>query len=167
MIVILNYEIEMQNEIKNFILKNMTNELLVQDKKTFVQITKDLEDINKNYIEAGGEMIYAYDIYQKKIVGTIAMNFENDIAILKRFYVDKEYRNRKIGFLLYQELEKRIIKKEIQEIYLTSGKELKNAHNFYERNGWILEHSNPGVKIREEAFLFKKIFYKKAQYCCI
>lgn len=158
MITILNYKSEIQNEIKTFILNNMKKELLVPDEKIFIEITKDLEDIDKNYIEYGGEMLYAYDRYHKKIVGTIAMNFENDLAILKRFYVDKEYRNRKIGFLLYQELEKRIIQKEIQEMYLTSGRELKNAHIFYERNGWTLETNNPGIKIRKEAFLFKKEF---------
>ena len=87
--------------------------------------------------------------------------------ILKRFYVDRKYRNQKVGYLLYLELEKKIFEKELKEIYLTSGKELENAHKFYKRNGWILENNNPGIFVREGAFLYKKQYFNELQYDCM
>ena len=68
----------MQNKIKEFILRNIKNELSITNKKVFNEITEDLEDIYINYIKNGGEMLYAYDIYQNKIVGTIGMKIENN-----------------------------------------------------------------------------------------
>ena len=156
MIKIYNYNSIMQNEVKDFIVDNMNKELKVSDKKVLLNITKDLVDIHDNYIKTGGEMLFAFDDVVKKVVGTIAIKYENDIAILKRFYVEKEYRNRKIGFLLYYELEKIIDKKSINTIYLTTGQELEGAHKFYEKNGWIKEANNPGIYVREGAYLYKK-----------
>lgn len=167
MIIVLNYNKQMQNKMKEFILRNIRNELSITNKKIFNEITKDLENIYENYIKNGGEMLYAYDIDQNKIVGTIGMKIENNIAILKRFYVDRKYRNQKVGYLLYLELEKKIFEKELKEIYLTSGKELENAHKFYKRNGWILENNNPGIFVREGAFLYKKQYFNELQYDCM
>lgn len=156
MIKILNYNKIMQNEIEQFILKNMNTELNVLDKNTFNTITKDLNDIEKNYINSGGEMLFAYDTQNKQIAGTIAIKIENDIAVLKRFYVDERYRKKKIGYLLYLEMEQTIKKSNINQIYLTSGKELKIAHKFYQRNGWKKEIVNPGIYVRNGAELYKK-----------
>lgn len=81
MIIVLNYNKQMQNKMKEFILRNIRNELSITNKKIFNEITKDLENIYENYIKNGGEMLYAYDIDQNKIVGTIGMKIENNIAI--------------------------------------------------------------------------------------
>lgn len=156
MIKIFNYNQIMQNEVENFIVKNMNNELEIIDKKILINITKDLKNIKESYIESGGEMLFAYDDEAKKIVGTVAIKFENGVAILKRFYVDENYRKRKIGYLLYVEIEKEIKKRAIDKIYLTTGKELKSAHKFYERNGWVKEDSNPGIYVRNGADLYIK-----------
>lgn len=156
MIKIFNYNKIMQNEIEEFILNSMNKELNIEEYKTFQNITKDLKDIDKNYIDTGGKMLFAYDTQTKQIVGTIAIKFENNIAVLKRFYVHEKYRKKKIGYLLYLEIEKTIRKLNINQIYLTSGKELENAHRFYERNGWKKEKTNPGIYVREGADLLKK-----------
>ena len=156
MIKVYNYNPTMQKEIKEFIINNMNKTLNVKDKETLEKITIDLENIYENYIESGGELLFAFEDNIKSIVGTIAIKYENNIAILKRFYVDEKYRNRKVGFLLYYELEKIIKKKNINKIYLTSGKELEGAHKFYEKNGWIKEENNPGIFVREGANLYKK-----------
>lgn len=156
MIKIFNYNEIMQNEIKEFIVNNMVGSLQVLDDETFKNITHDLENIKENYLDAGGELFFAYDIENNKIVGTIAFKYENDLAILKRFYVDENYRNKKIGYLLYYEMEKELRNKNINKIYLTSGKELLNAHKFYEKNGWVLEDNNPGIYVRDGADLFIK-----------
>lgn len=160
MIVILNFKKEMQVQVQKFIIENMKKELIVSNKRVFNEMIEDLKNIYENYINNEGEMLYAYDIYHKRIVGTIAMKYENNIAVLKRFYVDEKYRNRKMGLLLYKELEEKIQNKRIKEMYLTSGAELTNAHKFYEKNGWSIEYINPGIKVRQGAILYKKNFVK-------
>lgn len=77
MIIVLNYNKQMQNK-RIYIEKYKKNELSITNKKVFNEITEDLEDIYINYIKNGGEMLYAYDIYQNKIVGTIGMKIENN-----------------------------------------------------------------------------------------
>lgn len=156
MIKIFTYNKSMQEDIQQFITSIMLKELEVKDKKVLNRITEDLQDIEHNYIENGGELLFAYDIDIKKIVGTIGVKFENDIAVLKRFYVDPEYRSQKVGFRLYSELENIISQKNISKVYLTTGKELEDAHRFYERNGWTKEKENPGIYCRKGADLYQK-----------
>ena len=155
MIKVLNYNQIMQQEVEEFIVDNIKNELNI-GKEAFNILTRDLKDIEKNYIATGGSLLFAYDTDNKKIVGTVAIKFENDIALLKRFYVDKNYRKKKIGYLLYKNIEEQIINKRINRIYLTTGINLKDAHRFYEKNGWKKEKLNPGIYVREEANLYKK-----------
>lgn len=157
MIKILKFQKTMQKDIKNFVVQNMKDELNV-DNSTFLKITQDLDNIEESYIKHGGIFLTAYDYNTNQIVGTIALKYENGIAVLKRFYVFKEVRKRKIGFLLYKTLEDLIIGKTIKNIYLVSGKELGYAHKFYKRNGWFLEKNNPGIYVRENAVLYKKKF---------
>ena len=158
MIKILEFKKNMQIDIKNFVIQNMKSDLNVDEDSTFIKITNDLDNIEDNYIKQGGVFLTAYDYNAKQIVGTIALKYENGIAILKRFYVLKEIRKRKIGFLLYKTLEKIIKEKNIKNVYLVSGKELKYAHKFYKRNGWMEEKNNPGIYVRENAILYKKDF---------
>lgn len=155
MIKILDYSQIMQDEVEKFIVDNMNDELNIKE-AVFTRITNDLKNIQKNYIDTGGSVLFAYDTENKKIVGTVAIKFENGVAVLKRFYVDKEYRRQKIGYLLYTNIEKEIIEKNIDKVYLTTGSELKNAHKFYERNGWRKEYANPGIYVRQGAYLYKK-----------
>ena len=158
MIEILDFKNEMQIEIKKFVIENMKKELNIENKEVFSKVTIDLDNIDENYIKNGGVFLVAFDTEKNFIVGTISIKFENNFAILKRFYVDEKYRNMKIGLLLYKTLEERIIYKNIKEVYLVSGKHLINARKFYERNGWEIEENNPGIYVRNGAFLFKKNF---------
>ena len=163
MIKILEFKTIMQSDIKEFVIKNMKNELNIKDNETFYKITKDLDNIQENYINNGGNFLVAYNTETKEIAGTIAMKFENKNAVLKRFYVLEKYRKMKIGLLLYKTLEEKIKLKNIQEIYLVSGKESEYAHKFYERNGWVVENKNPGIFIRDGAILYKKTKKTKLQ----
>ena len=54
----------MQNKIKEFILRNIKNELSITNKKVFNEITEDLEDIYINYIKMV-EKCYMLMIYIK------------------------------------------------------------------------------------------------------
>lgn len=155
MIKIIEFDNDIQNDIKEFVINNIKNELVV-DNNTFLKIIYDLDDIYKYYIKRGGEFLYAYELKHNKIIGTIAFTYENNIPVLKRFYVAKEYRNKKIGLLLYKKLEEKLKRKKIKNIYLVTGKELIGAHRFYEKNGWVIEINNPGIFVRDGAFLYKK-----------
>lgn len=161
MIKILEFEKNMQNDVREFIIKNMQKELNIKNKEIFYRITSDLDKIHNNYIKNNGEFLIAYDEDCKKIIGTIAMKYENKIPVLKRFYVSDKYRRMKVGYLLYKTLEEKIKQKEITNIYLISGKELESAHKFYSKNGWIIEHNNPGFFVREGAHLYKKNMEEK------
>ena len=161
MIQILEYKKNMQKEVKDFVIETMKGELQVDNPKTFQKITKDLNNIQANYIDNGGVFLVAYDDFSQKIIGTIAFTFENDLAILKRFYVAKEKRKKKIGFLLYKTLEEIVKLKKIEKLYLVSGKELNYAFNFYTRNGWNIEVNNPGIFVRNNANLYQKSFNLK------
>lgn len=156
MIKIYKYNKLLQDEVESFIKSNIKKEITNIDKKSLIHITKDLEDIDKNYIANGGELLLAYDVKENKIVGTIAITYENEVCMLKRFYVDKDYRSQKIGLILYAELDKVIKEKHIEKIYLTSGNNLENAHKFYEKNGWEESKENPGIFLRKGAKLFTK-----------
>ena len=156
MIKIYKYNKLLQDEVESFIKSNIKKEITNIDKNSLIHITKDLEDIDKNYIENGGELLLAYDVKENKIVGTIAITYENEVCMLKRFYVDKDYRSQKIGLILYAQLDKVIKEKHIEKIYLTSGNNLENAHKFYEKNGWEESKENPGIFLRKGAKLFTK-----------
>ena len=89
MIKILEFNKNMQNEIEKFVLKNMKKEIKCGSQEVFSKITIDLTNIQENYIKNGGEFLVAYDTEINNIVGTIAIKFENKIAVLKRFYVSE------------------------------------------------------------------------------
>jgi len=160
MIAFLQYDKKYQEKTFEFIYKTMSEELIV-DKETLNKITKDLEDIEKNYIEKNGNMWLAINEETNEIIGTIALTeIEKGVAELRRFYVKKEYRSRKIGYSLYTILKKQAVEKGFTEIYLVSGKELKKAHEFYQRNGWkIVSNSKEKINIyiRDNAYLYKKV----------
>lgn len=156
MIKIVEFKKNMQKDIESFVIENMKKELEIEDNDIFLKITKDLKNIEENYIQNGGIFFVALNTEYNEVVGTIAMKFENGIAMLKRFYVSEKYRKMKIGYMLYSKLEKKIEIKNIKELYLISGKELDCAHKFYERNGWKIQEKNPGIYVRDGALLYKK-----------
>ena len=159
MIRILDFNKELQNDTKIFVIENIRKELNIKDENTFLIITKDLDNIYENYINKGGRFLVAYDDCNKRIVGTIGFTFENNMAILKRFYVSDKYRKQKLGLFLYKTLEEIIRINNIKNIYLVSGKDLEYARRFYEKNGWKVESSNPGIFVRKGAILYKKEMY--------
>ena len=153
MIKIVEFKKYMQSSAKNFVINIMKEELNINN-KDFMKVTEDLENIEEHYINRGGCFLVAY--CKRKIIGTIAFTYENNISVLKRFYVSKEYRNKSIGLLLYRKLEDKIRVKKIKNMYLVTGKELKFAHHFYEKNGWVNVHNNPGIFVRDGAIIYQK-----------
>ena len=63
----------------------------------------DLSDIERYYRKSGSEFWIA--LSDGKVVGTIGLIMrENECAVMKKFFVKREFRSQKIGLALYQEL---------------------------------------------------------------
>ncbi len=118
----------------------------------------DVINIQKYYIEKGGNFWIAIDKGENKIVGTIAFEKRNEKGILKRLYVDENYQYLGIGNKLYTTLEKYIIDKtNIKILYLACGKVLKNAHKFYKKHGFEqVDNMEIEMKISQEDDYFRK-----------
>ena len=130
-IKIIEYNEKYNKEINDFV--NLSMHIFIG--RPFKQ-REDLIDIKEYYIKKGGNFWFALD--KDKIVGTIALENRNTIGILKRFYIDKDYQRLGIGSLLYKEFETYVkTRTNIKTLYLACGQSLKEAHKFYEKNGWI------------------------------
>lgn len=100
------------------------------------KVREDVANIDKYYIKNGGNFWLAVDTKFNKIVGTIGLEKRKNIGIVRRFYIQEEYQNNKIGTNLYQILEKYSRKVNIKILYLACGNVLEKAHRFYINNGY-------------------------------
>ena len=97
----------------------------------------DVMNIEDYYLKNNGQFLIAYDVKEKEIIGTIAIENRGEYGILKRFYVKEDYQRNGIGRKLYNTLEFYIREKtSINKIYLACGRVLKSAHDFYLKNGF-------------------------------
>lgn len=122
------------------------------------KIRKDIIHIEDYYLKNGGCFWCAVDIKTDKIIGTIAFEKQNDIGILKRFYVSGDYQNLGIGLRLYKMLEDHIINNtDIKTLYLACGRVLEKAHKFYLKNGWKQIEKLPiEMHVADDDDFFKK-----------
>ena len=95
----------------------------------------DLLDINRYYKQSGGEFWVA--TRSGEVIGTMGLMIkENNCAIMKKFFVKKEYRSQKIGLSLYKELITFVENKGIRHIILDTPSVAKASHRFYEKSGF-------------------------------
>lgn len=72
-----------------------------------------------------------------KVIGTIGLMVkEKHCAILKKFFVKKEFRSQKIGLALYNKLLQYAISKEVRYIILDTPAVAHASHRFYEKAGF-------------------------------
>lgn len=130
---IIPYNDNYKSEVCNFINESM-HKFIGRPYKD----RPDVSNINDYYIKNNGNFWLAIDAKNNKLIGTIALdNRNNEYGVLKRFYVDEEYQNNGIGSKLYSMFYEYIEKNtKIKQVYLVSGRALKNAHNFYKRKGY-------------------------------
>lgn len=96
----------------------------------------DLLDIRHNYQENDGEFWIALSD-NDQVIGTIGLMVkENQCAILKKFFVKKEFRSQKVGYALYQELIAFARNAGIGHIILDTPSVAHVSHKFYERAGF-------------------------------
>lgn len=100
-----------------------------------LQEQPDLLDINHYYQQNGGEFWLA--LSEEQVIGTIGLMLkEQNCAIMKKFFVKKEFRSQKVGLALYRELLKFAKKKGIQHIILDTPSVAHASHKFYETSGF-------------------------------
>ena len=97
----------------------------------------DVMNIEDYYLKNKGQFWIAYDVRNKELIGTIALENRGEYGILKRFYIKKEYQRNGIGRKLYSTLDTYIKEEtDINKIYLACGTTLKGAHDFYLKYGF-------------------------------
>ena len=94
------YTPKYKNEIISLILNIQNNESKIN---LSLKEQPDLLDISKCYQQKGGEFWLA--LSDGKVIGTIGLMLkENNCAIMKKFFVKKDFRPQKVGLALYQKL---------------------------------------------------------------
>lgn len=129
---IMNYEDKYKQQIIDLILHIQNDEAGID---LSVKEQPDLLDIPYFYQRNGGEFWIAVE--NDTIIGTIAlMNYGNGNAVLKKFFVKKSHRNKKVGYALYMQLKTFAENNGINVIILDTPSVAKKSHEFYERSGF-------------------------------
>lgn len=126
------YSGKYNNEIISLILD-------IQNKESKINLSlqeqPDLLDISKFYQYKGGEFWLA--MTDEKVIGTIGLMLkEHNCAVMKKFFVKKEYRSQKVGFALYMELMNFAKEANVKHIILDTPSVAHASHKFYERAGF-------------------------------
>jgi len=73
-----------------------------------------------------------------ELIGTIGvMRKENNSAVIKSLFVNKNYRGTDVALQLLSKLIDHCKNKSVQNIYLGTMSQMKAAHRFYEKNGFV------------------------------
>jgi len=72
--------------------------------------------------------------------GQLLLHHLDWVYEIQELYIDESQRNQKIGALLLNEIEKRLIKKGIKDIEVSSHRKREDAHRFYIRNNYNQSH---------------------------
>ena len=100
-----------------------------------LQEQPDLLDISQSYQQNGGGFWVA--LTDGKVIGTIGlMKKEQRCAVLKKFFVKKEFRSQKVGLALYNKLLTFAKSLDIQYIILDTPSVAHASHKFYQKAGF-------------------------------
>ena len=95
----------------------------------------DLLDIDGCYRKGGGEFWIA--LSGGTVIGTIGlMRKEHHCAVMKKFFVKKEFRSQRVGLALYNMLLQFAKTADIQHIILDTPSVAHASHQFYEKAGF-------------------------------
>lgn len=103
-----------------------------------VEEQPDILDIQANYIDGGGNFWVALN-NQEEVVGSIGLQKKTkEIAVLKKFFVYKDYRGKEYGFGegLYKALLNFVIEKGFTKVILDTPSVATRSHHFYEKVGF-------------------------------
>ncbi|KAG6953345.1 hypothetical protein JG688_00012873 [Phytophthora aleatoria] len=102
-------------------------------------LTNDLADIESSHMAPGGNFLVAVATKDgsSKVVGIIGLSRESeDVAQIRRVYVDPNYQRMSIGRKLIAELESWAKKNGIKSIFLTTNTNKEKALAFYAALGY-------------------------------
>lgn len=126
------YSDKYDDEIISLILDIQNNESKIN---LSLQEQPDLLHISQSYQQGGGQFWLAMS--DGKVIGTIGLMLkEQHCAVMKKFFVKKEYRSQKIGLALYKELIHFAQKAGVQHIILDTPSVAHASHRFYEKAGF-------------------------------
>jgi len=113
--------------------------LYIQNTEAKINLTieeqPDLLDIPFYYERNGGAFWIAVE--ENEVIGTIAfMNYGNGNAVLKKFFVRSDWRNKKIGYALYEVLIDYLKEKNYKQVLLDTPSVARASHQFYEKSGF-------------------------------
>lgn len=129
---IITYQEQYKYQIVDLILHIQNNEAKIN---LPLAAQPDLLDIPSYYCKNGGNFWIAID--NKAVVGTIAfMNYGAGNAVLKKFFVRKDWRGKKLGFELYQTLIQYLKSNAYKRVLLDTPSVAYNSHKFYEKAGF-------------------------------
>lgn len=129
----MTYQSKYKQQIINLILHIQNGEAGID---LTIEEQPDLLDIPYYYQKNGGEFWIAVE--NNAVIGTIAlMNYGNGNAVLKKFFVEKNHRNKKVGYALYMQLKQFVKNNGINVIVLDTPSAAKKSHEFYERSGFV------------------------------
>ncbi len=129
---IIMYTDKYKNEVLGLILHIQNDEAKIN---LTLQEQPDLMNIDEYYMKKGGAFWLA--IEDNTVIGTVGIiNAGNGYGILKKFFVKSEYRNKKIGYALYNELLNFAKKKNMSHILLDTPSVAVKSHKFYEQVGF-------------------------------
>lgn len=103
-----------------------------------VEEQPDILDIQANYIKDGGNFWVALND-NGEVVGTIGLQKKtNEVAVLKKFFVYKDYRGKEfgIGTGLYKALLDFAKKQGFSKIILDTPSKATRSHSFYKKVGF-------------------------------
>ncbi len=120
------------DEIRSLILGIQNDEAKIG---LSLQEQPDLLDIRRNYQQSGGEFWIA--LSDGRVIGTIGLMVkERHCAILKKFFVKKEFRSQKVGLALYHKLLNYARDRGVHHILLDTPSVAHASHRFYEKAGF-------------------------------
>jgi GNAT superfamily N-acetyltransferase len=130
---IIPYEEKYQEQVIELILHIQNEEAGIH---LSIQEQPDLLNIPLYYEQQGGEFWLAVD--GQEVIGKIAlMNYHNGNGVLKKFFVKKERRKQKVGFVLYQTLINKAKEDGYHQLLLDTPSVAAASHRFYEREGFV------------------------------
>lgn len=95
----------------------------------------DLKTIRESYQDKGGQFWLAVE--DERVIGTIGLMMKKqNCAVLKKFFVDAQYRSQGIGLALYERLLAFAEENGVKQIILDTPSIAKKAHRFYQRAGF-------------------------------
>lgn len=113
--------------------------LSIQNYETKIDLSleeqPDLLNIAESYQKDSGEFWIAQS--DGKVIGTLGLMLkEKNCAVMKKFFVKKEYRSKKVGLALYKKLLEFAKEKKVKYIILDTPGAAKTSRRFYEKAGF-------------------------------